>query len=58
MSMFTLPGQEFTKNYIKGVGLTSGEVSSPTSAHKIIMMGYAGMGVFNPYRAVILEENI
>lgn len=56
MSMFTIEGLEFKKNYIEGVGLKDGPVSSPTTAHKVIMMGYAGIGVFNPYKSVIIEE--
>ncbi len=62
MQMFTLRGSEFIKNVLKGVGgLTgteSGEVSSQVAASKIINMGYSGVGVFNPYRSFIIEENI
>lgn len=58
IAMFTFKNGEFIHNYIKGVGgrsgLESGEVSSPVAASKEIMWGYAGVGVFNPYRSVIL----
>ena len=37
-------------------GLSSGIVSSPVAASKIINWGYSGVGVFNPYRSFILRE--
>jgi hypothetical protein len=60
MSMFTFKGGEFMTSKFKGVGgfsgLESGEVSSPVSGSKIINRGYAGVGVFSPYRSFILIE--
>lgn len=45
-------------SWINGVGgktgLESGPVSSPVAASKLINWGYAGVGVFNPYRSFIL----
>jgi hypothetical protein len=56
--MFTFKGGELIHNWITGVGgksgLAHGEVSSPVAASKLINWGYAGVGVFNPYRSVIL----
>jgi len=61
MQMFTLKGMEFVRNFIKGVGGLnggeSGEVSSPVAASRIIHSGYAGVGVFSPYRSFVIEEN-
>ncbi len=61
MQMFTLKNGEFIRSVIKGVGgmdgTTSGDAYTPVAASKIIHMGYSGIGVFNPYRSFILEEN-
>ncbi len=58
LNMFTFKGGELIHNFITGVGggtgLQHGEVSSPVAASKLINWGYAGVGVYNPYRSVIL----
>jgi hypothetical protein len=55
-----LKGSEFIRGVLKGVGgldgTTSGEVSTPVAGSKIIHMGFAGIGVFNPYRSFIMME--
>lgn len=60
IEMFTLKGGDFITNKYPGVGgmdgLSSGIVSSPVAASKIINWGYSGVGVFNPYRSFILRE--
>ena len=60
VQMFTLKGSEFIRGVLKGVGgldgTTSGEVSTPVAGSKIIHMGFAGIGVFNPYRSFIMME--
>lgn len=60
IQMFTFKGGEFITNKLKGVGgfsgLESGEVFSPVAGSKLINWGYAGVGVFAPYRAFILQE--
>ncbi len=47
-------------NKLEGVGrlngVTSGNVASPVAASKLIATGYAGLGVFAPYRSFILTE--
>ena len=37
-------------------GITSGIVSSPVAGSKLIVSGYAGIGVFAPYRSFIIEQ--
>lgn len=60
IQMFTFKGGEFINNSLKGVGgmsgLESGEVFSPVAGSKLINWGYAGVGVFAPYRSFILQE--
>lgn len=60
MQMFTLHRGEFIRNVIKGVGGTggneSGDVASRIAGTTIVHMGYAGVGVFNPYRSYIIEQ--
>ena len=57
MEMLTFKGGQFIHNWITGVGgkdgLSSGEVSSRVAASKIIVWGYAGLAMYNPYRSVI-----
>ena len=59
--MFTLAGSEFKTNTLAGVGglygSSSGPVASPVAGSKYINSGYAGIGVFTPYRSFILIEN-
>lgn len=61
IQQFTLEGAEYITNTIKGVGglngATSGDVSSPVAGSRFICSGYAGIGVFAPYRSAILIEN-
>ncbi len=60
IQMFTLKGGDFISNKYPGVGgldgLSSGVVSSPVAATKLINWGYSGVGVFSPYRSFILRE--
>ena len=37
-------------------GRSSGEVASNVAGSKLIMMGYAGVAAFTPYRSVIVRE--
>ena len=60
IQMFTLKGGDFISNKYPGVGgldgLTSGIVSSPVAATKLINWGYSGVGVFSPYRSFVMRE--
>ena len=60
IQMFTLKGCDFITNKYPGVGgldgMSSGIVSSPVAATKLINWGYSGVGVFSPYRSFILKQ--
>lgn len=60
LQMFSLKNMDFIENRVLGVGgadgRSSGVVSSPVAASKIIIHGYAGIAVFNPYRSFILRQ--
>ena len=60
IQMFTLRNGQIMQNQVLGVGgrdgLSSGPVSTPVAGSKLIIMGYAGVAVFNPYRSFILRE--
>ena len=61
IQMFTLEGAEFISNTVAGVGGLnggqSGPVASPVAGSRFVNSGYAGIGVFSPYRSYILMEN-
>jgi hypothetical protein len=61
LQLFSLKGAEFTSNTLAGVGgldgSTSGVVSTPVAGSKLINSGFAGIGVFTPYRAFILLQS-
>lgn len=61
LQMFTLSGSEFLTNTVAGVGgldgTSSGAVASPVAGSKYVNSGYAGIGVFTPYRSYVLIEN-
>jgi hypothetical protein len=60
VAQFSLKGKEFISNSIAGVGGLSGgqsgPVASPVAGSKLIIHGYAGICVFNPYRSFIARE--
>lgn len=60
IAKFSLLGKDFITNKIVGVGgydgKTSGDVSSNVAGSKLVMMTYAGIAAFTPYRSVILRE--
>ena len=60
IAMFTLKDGDMISNKYLGVGkengLTSGEVASPVAGSKLILWGYSGVAVFNPYRSYIARE--
>jgi hypothetical protein len=60
IAMFSLKGKEVLTSKYPGVGgmsgVESGIVSSPVAGNKLIMMGYAGIAAFAPYRSFILRQ--
>jgi hypothetical protein len=60
IAAFTLKGSEFVQSKLLGHGgidgSSSGIVSTPVEASKLIVSGYSGIAVFAPYKAFILEE--
>ena len=60
VAKYTLSDKEFTLNRITGVGgysgHESGDVASNVAGSKAVMLGYAGVAVYAPYRSVILRE--
>lgn len=60
LAKFSLTGKDFMTNKIVGVGgydgKSSGEVASNVAGSKLVMMGYAGVAAFTPYRSVIVRE--
>lgn len=63
IAMFTLEGSEMISGNINGLGGASGkesgiDISSSIHGSSYHLIGYSGAVVFNPYKSVILEENI
>lgn len=60
IAQFSLKGKEFVSNSIAGVGGLnggqSGPVATPVAGSKLVLHGYAGIAVFNPYRSFICQE--
>lgn len=60
IAKFTLMDKDFITNKILGVGgydgKSSGEVASNVAGSKLVMMTYAGIAAFTPFRSVILRE--
>ena len=60
VAQFSLTGKALISNSIAGVGGLqggqSGPVASPVAGSKLVIHGYAGICVFNPYRSFICQE--
>ncbi len=60
IAKYSLTGKNFITNKIAGVGgldgVSSGDVASNVAGSKLVMLGYAGVAVYTPYRSVILRE--
>ena len=60
VAKFSITRKDFITNKLAGVGgydgKTSGEVASNVAGSKLVMMSYAGVAAFTPYRSVILRE--
>jgi hypothetical protein len=60
IAQFSLKGKEFISNSIAGVGGLqggqSGPVASPVAGSKLVIHGFAGISVFNPYKSFIAKQ--
>ena len=60
IAQFTIKGKEFVSNSIAGVGGLkggeSGPVASQVAGSRLVIHGYAGISVFNPYKSFIARE--
>lgn len=60
IAMFSLKGKDIVSNIYEGVGGqdggSDGKVSSPVAGTKLILHGYSGVAVFNPYRSYVMYE--
>lgn len=60
IAKFALTGKDFITNKIAGVGgidgKSSGEVASNVAGSKMVMMTYAGIAAFTPYRSFIIRQ--
>lgn len=60
IALFSLKGKDIVSNIYEGVGGqdggSDGKVSSPVAGTKLILHGYSGIAVFNPYRSYVMEE--
>jgi hypothetical protein len=58
--MFSLKGKDIVTNKLVGVGGLNGgdngEVATPVAGSRLIIHGYAGVGVFAPHKSFILRE--
>lgn len=61
MQMFTVKNGEFIRGFLRGVGgedgTTSGDIYTTVAGSKLVHMGYASVGIYNPYRSYIIMEN-
>lgn len=61
IAMFSLKGKDIISSIYEGVGGqnggSDGKVASVVAGSKLILMGYSGVAVFNPYRSYVIYEN-
>jgi hypothetical protein len=60
IALFSLKGKDIISNTLKGVGGkdggSDGDVASVVAGTKLILHGYSGCALFNPYRSYIMME--
>jgi hypothetical protein len=57
LGLFTMRGQEFTKDLIRGVGFSGnslGNAATPVSGSQLVYRGKGTAVVFNPFKAVVV----
>ena len=54
----TLKGKQMIQNQLTGVGVKDGDVATAVAGSKMIISGYVGIAVLNPFRSHILIQNV
>ena len=54
----TLKGKQMIQNQLTGVGLKDGDVATAVAGSKMIISGFVGIAVLNPFRSHILIQNV
>ena len=54
----TLKGKQMIQNQLTGVGIKDGDVATAVAGSKMIISGYVGIAVLNPFRSHILIQNV
>ena len=54
----TLKGKQMIQNQLTGVGVKDGDVATAVAGQKMIISGYVGIAVLNPFRSHILIQNV
>ena len=54
----TLKGKQMIQNQLTGVGIKDGDVATAVAGQKMIISGYVGIAVLNPFRSHILIQNV
>ena len=54
----TLKGKQMIQNQLTGVGIKDGDVATAVAGSKMIISGFVGIAVLNPFRSHILIQNV
>ena len=54
----TLKGKQMIQNQLTGVGIKDGDVATAVAGAKMIISGFVGIAVLNPFRSHILIQNV
>lgn len=54
----TLKGKQMIQNQLTGVGIKDGDVATAVAGQKLIISGFVGIAVLNPFRSHILIQNV
>lgn len=54
----TLKGKQMIQNQLTGVGIKDGDVATAVAGQKMIISGFVGIAVLNPFRSHILIQNV
>ena len=54
----TLKGKQMIQNQLTGVGIKDGDVATAVAGSKMLISGFVGIAVLNPFRSHILIQNV